>query len=310
MMQKVLITGVAGFCAKHLAGRLLNESKLIVIGLDLFDSPPENIDLDDYFAVDLGNYKQVKQAIHIIKPDIVYHLAGTFRGSPHEIYKVNFLGGVNLLESIKKITPQARVLLVGSAAEYGSIPADNMPIREDVQCNPINAYGLSKYALTLAGINYFRTDSLKICIARPFNIVGAGIPPTLVIGAILKRAKKAMADGSSVVKIGNVNTKRDFIAVEDVVEGYLQLINAERWGEIFNICSGQPRSIRSVIELLLANSVRPLKLEIESDLVRNADVETVYGSYRKAKISFGFNPNYDFEESLRSTWNFEIGALN
>ena len=310
MIEKVLITGISGFCATHLARYLSSQRKLVLFGLDINNSSPEGTPIDEYISADICDYKQISRIIQRIKPDKIFHLAGRFSGSPVEIYNVNFLGGVNLLESIKEFAPKSRVLLVGSAAEYGYVPAENMPIKEDFRCNPIDPYGLSKFALTLGGLNYTRANSLKVCVARPFNIIGAGIPPTLVIGAILQRARKALKDGSYVIKIGNLDTKRDFIAVEEVVEGYIQLINAEQWGEIFNICSGQSRSIRSVVEILLSNSRKPFKLEVDSTLVRTSDVKTVFGSFEKARLSFDFNPKTTIQESLTAAWNFEIGGLN
>ncbi len=310
-MQKVLITGGSGFCARHLTRRLAKEDNIQIIGLDLTKSPPTDIPLDDYISADVSNQVQVENAIHKIRPDIIYHLAGLAGGSAADIYRVNFMGGVCLLESIVEFSPDVRVLLVGSASEYGYVTEAEMPVTEEHPCNPSGAYGLSKYALTMVAMDYYRNLNLKVAVARPFNIIGEGVSSSLVVGAVLKRAKMALADNSDpVVTVGNLDTERDFISVEDAVEGYLKLMQGEHWGEVFNICSGKPRTIRSVIEQLLSHSKRPVRLEVDPALIRTSDIQTIYGSWEKANRAFGFIPKTSLEDSLKDAWNHTIGRMN
>lgn len=310
-MTRALITGVCGFCAAHLAKKLASGGDIRTIGIDIRGRPPQRLPLDDYISVDMGDRLQVSDTVARVKPDLVFHLAGLVRGNAAELFRVNLLGGVHLMEAILESAPDARTLVVGSAAEYGHVPESEMPITEEHPCNPIGPHGLSKYSLTLAAVDYARNRGLKVSVARPFNIVGAGVPESLVVGAILHRATKALAESDDpVVTIGNLDTERDFVAVEDAVDGYLRMVQSDHWGEVFNICSGQPCSIRSVVEGLLSYSPKPIRLRVDPALVRPADVKTVYGDYGKANRLLGFVPATSLDSALRSAWDHEMEGVN
>jgi len=308
-VKSVLITGAGGFCARHLAERLAGEGDFHIAGLDLHAQAPDGVPLDDYLPVDLGEASQVAAAVGRVRPEMVFHLAGLVKGHPSDLYRVNLLGSIHLFESLRDAAPQARVLAVGSAAEYGRVDEADMPITEEHVCRSFGAYGLSKYGLTLAAKDYAHSHGMKVTVVRPFNIVGAGIPPSLVVGAVLQRAKEALAaEAEPVVDIGNLDTQRDFIAVEDAVDAYVRLIQGEHWGEVFNICLGRPRSILSVVELLLSFSARPVHLRVDPALVRPSDVQTVYGSREKAERAFGFRPTTSLEDSLHAAWEAAMGS--
>ena len=158
-----------------------------------------------------------------VRPDLVFHLAGIQQGEAKDIYRTNVMGAVHLLEAVRQECHSSRVLLVGSAAEYGLVGKNELPVTESTPCKPQGPYGLSKYASTLAGLDWSRQFGMKVVIARPFNIIGAGISPNLFAGALLARAREALAtQGDPMVKVGNMESQRDFIAVEDVVEAYMR----------------------------------------------------------------------------------------
>jgi len=242
-------------------------------------------------------------------PDLVFHLAGITQGSATNIYRTNTLGGINLLEAVRLHCPNARILIVGSAAEYGYVSHEKMPIREDYPCHPNGAYGLSKYAVTLAAQDATRVDGLKTVVVRPFNIVGAGMPDSLVIGAVIKRAKQALASaGQPVVTVGNLDTERDFIAVDDVISAYITLLRGEAWGEVFNICTGQPHRIRDIVEEVLGYASQTITLQVDPALLRPTDIRSVYGSHEKATTIFGFCPRTELHQALYAAWHAVMGA--
>lgn len=310
-MARILITGVCGFCGGHLVNLLRADGISTIYGADIHGSRSKFLNLTRYFALDITDEEQVNQTIRSVQPDMVFHLAGKSSGTALEIYRANFLGGVHLLQAISKFAPHARVLMVGSAAEYGYVPEEDMPIVENHPCNPITPYGISKYSATLAALNYADSSNIKVVVARPFNIVGAGVPSSMVIGAVLERAKQALArQGEAVVTVGNLDTERDFISVEDVVNCYTQLIQREHWGQVYNICSGHPKPIRSLVEQILQFSDRPIRLKVDPVLCRPTDVPRVYGSMSKLKASLGFVPNIALENTLKSAWDYAIeGSL-
>ena len=303
-MRRILITGAAGFSGTHLARHLARREPSRIVGIDVAPSPPPDAALDDYVCASVLDTVALADLLREARPDFVFHLAGIAAGRPTEIYRVNLLGGISVLECICEVVPAARVLVVGSAAEYGPVAESDLPITEDCPCKPSGPYGISRHSLTTAALGYWREFGLRTIVARPFNIIGAGLPATLVVGAVLRRIQEAVqGQADPRIVAGNVETQRDFVAVEDVVEAYDRLLESDRWGEVFNLCSGQPRSIGSVIHRLIAMSGRSIRLEIDPALLRTGDPPAIFGSWQKAYRAIGFTPKTGIEESLRSAWD-------
>ena len=282
--------------------RLVCEREVEVYGADIGANQRGGF-LAAYFRVDVDDREQVDRAIREAAPDWVFSLAGVAQGNTDLIYRVNLIGSINLLESVKQYAPDARVVMVGTAAEYGFVEENELPIVEDTPCRPSGHYGISKLAMTQAALCYANQFGLNVSVARPFNIVGPGIPTSLVLGAVLERARRALAEGGEVVTVGNVDTERDFIAVDDVVDAYVSMARSNCRGEVYNICSGEPRRIRDVIELALARAPRRLRLKIDQALVRASDPRRLYGSYEKAERSFGFRPRVRIDDSIAAAWD-------
>ena len=307
-MKTALITGARGFFGAQLAEVLAWNGDFRVVGLDLLPGGAVGGPCGDYVVADLADAFQTERTIQQIQPDLVFHLAGQVRGNAGDLYRANLMAGIYLLEALRLHRPDARVIVTGSAAEYGPVAAD-APVSENHPCNPRGDYALSKYALTLASLDAVRRHGTKVVVARPFNLVGPGVPPSLVVGAVLGRLKAALASpGEAVVTIGNLDTQRDFLAVKDAAQAYLALIQGEAWGEIFNICSGVPTTIRSVLETLLTFSPRQIRLETDPALVRPSDTTVVYGSWEKASSVFGFRPTTPLHEALYSAWKYSMGS--
>jgi GDP-4-dehydro-6-deoxy-D-mannose reductase len=299
---RVLITGALGFTGRHLVERLRSDGEHQIVGTDCAAHAPRAGNLDEYHPADAGDYRQLLSVVQKARPDWIFHLAGMFRGSSADIYRINLLASVNLLEAIKNECPHASVLLVGSAAEYGIWPAAEMPLDENHECRPVGAYAVSKYSMTLAALDYARTAGIKAVVARPFNLIGAGLPGSLVVGAILQRMKLALNDGDPSITIGNTSSFRDFIAVEDAVDAYVKLIQSEQRGEVFNVCSGEPTSIDSVIQTLLSYLPKPIKVVSDAALLRRDDAQLVVGNPAKLKRVCGFSPRISLPDALRSTF--------
>jgi GDP-4-dehydro-6-deoxy-D-mannose reductase len=303
IVRAALITGAGGFCARHLAKRLKAEGGVRIAGLDHVLLTPPWIPAEDYFAVDLRDQAQVETAIRTVQPSWVFHLAGVTKAGGGDIFGANLMGCIYLLEAVAAHAPDARVLLAGSAAEYGAVPRHCLPVSEQRPCRPVGTYAISKYAATLAGLDYAQHLGMRVVVARPFNIVGAGVPPGLVVGALLDRAWQALQSKDEVVvEVGNLDSERDFIAVEDVTEAYIRMVQGCFWGEVFNICSGQAWSIRQIAMSLFSHSPRPIRLAVDPALVVRDEVDISYGSWEKANRAFGFRPTTRLEEALRAAW--------
>jgi GDP-4-dehydro-6-deoxy-D-mannose reductase len=311
-MRRVLITGVNGFCARHLIRRLTAGGDHEVYGTDIHAAPATPLGLKHYTPIDLSSEAQVEELVKRLRPDDIFHLAGRQRGTPRELYRVNFLGALHLLDAVKRFAPHARVLMVGSAAEYGHVPRASMPVAESFPCRPLNAYGISKFAATSMARDYALNHGIQAVTARPFNIVGPGVSEELLLGAVLARVRRAAARGKGPlpIAVGHLDTERDFIAVDDVVDAYIAMLGASSWGEVFNICSGVPRTVRSVLEMLARHSDRPIHWKVDPELVRPADVPCMFGSFEKAKAAFGFEPRSPLGAAIEAAWHAAMGTRN
>lgn len=305
-MKTTLVTGVNGFSGQHLVNRLTRDT-IRVIGLDIQEHLQATSPDIEYHQVDVGDYEALSRTIRSIQPDCIFHLAGIGYGPFQDVYRTNALGTIQLLESVLAAGIDPGILLVGSAAEYGRVVESELPVTEESPCRPVTPYGLSKHFATLAGQSYFRRFGMKIVVARAFNLVGAGIPGSLVVGALLARAKSALSSTAPpVVTAGNLRSRRDFISVTDAVEAYLRIVKGDFWGEIFNICSGHAWTIDEVAKKLFANSPRRIEVVVDPDLVRSAEVDVIYGCNGKARRLLGFESRTPLEEALKSAWEHQI----
>jgi GDP-4-dehydro-6-deoxy-D-mannose reductase len=308
--MKALVTGVGGFCGLHLVARLRQEAGLKITGLDRMMCSPAQLGVDEYLQCDVTEDGAVDSAIESCRPDWIFHLAGLSGDSvsPVCIYEVNLAGTVRLLEAVRRGVPECGVLLVGSFAEYGCIDPSQLPVSEETACHPVGTYGISKYAASLIGMDYAQRFGLKVIVARPSNIVGPGISRSLVVGAMLARAKSALASSQPVMKVGDFDSERDFIAASDAADAYVRLVQSGISGEIFNICSGRSYSIKHIAELLVANSPRPITLEFDPGLLRPSAIRRIFGSGKKAERAIGFRSTTPIEQALKAAWRAEVEA--
>ncbi len=302
-MHVALVTGATGFCGTHLLARLRAEGGIRIVGTGKRREPSQLFRADDYLQMDMQDRELVSRCIAQVKPDTVYHLAGTSGTTAEQMYQTNLLGSVFLLEALRVSAPRARILLVGSAAEYGVVASASLPVSEDHPCQPVSAYGASKHAVTTWGLRYAQQNRMKVVVARPFNIIGPGTPSNLLVGAVVARAREALqSPRPPVVRVGNLDTVRDFLAVSDVVDAYVRMVWASCWGEVFNICSGRPSSVRTVVSTLLSFSSRQIHLTVDPTLFRNADTPAMYGNPEKARRKLGFRVTCSLERCLKETW--------
>jgi GDP-4-dehydro-6-deoxy-D-mannose reductase len=306
-MVRVVITGGSGFCGTHLAKYLRRTGHYEIIGASIRWSSDSRQLFDKTFDLDMRNAENVRTFVRTSNPDFIYHLAGITAGSSRKIYETNVLGTLYLLEAVQAFAPNAALLIVGSAAEYGAIPPDDLPVSETHSCSPITAHGISKYAATMASLDLARREGLKIICVRPFNVIGPGMPSSLVIGALIRRMQALNnSQTNRALRVGRLDTQRDFVSVYDLVEGYCQIMGSESWGEVVNFCSGEATSISSIIHMLFKLTGKEFPLEVDPHLLRPSDVLSMYGSWEKAYRLCGFTPKRSLEETLRDTWAYAM----
>ncbi|MDH5523642.1 MAG: NAD-dependent epimerase/dehydratase family protein [Desulfobulbaceae bacterium] len=294
--MKVLVTGASGFTGRHLVDFLNSK------GCEVFSLGRTKVLNATHFPLsDVCDRQKILSVVQQVRPDHLFHLAGSTESVDYTAaFNVNTVFGTELLAALEfeGLEEHTRVLFVGSAAEYGLVSADTLPVTEKFCPAPYNVYGISKLAQTQMALAWGR-EGRKIVVVRPFTIMGPGMPAHLAIGDFVGQIKAILNGSSSTTLItGNIDVSRDFLHVSDIVDIYWRLVNApDSYGKIVNVCSGFPLSLRSIVEYLLQNHACDITLEQSKDRMRQVDMETHYGDHTRL---FDLIGEYQFTSWQRS----------
>ena len=299
--MKILITGASGFTGYHMVGYLLAlpRSDLEMFGLYNTHNPGDRNGCI-YIKGDLCDRDGTRALIRSVSPDAVLHLAGINRGTLHDLLHINVLGTQNLLDAVVQEKPDCRVLVVGSSAEYGY--AGLGPIAEDAPLRPVGAYGISKVAEDLLARSYASTQDLGVVVVRPFNLIGPGQPASFVCGRIVEQVLAINAGIRESLRLGNIDSRRDFIDVRDAVSGYWQVLSHARFDEFYmgkavNIGSGRATSIREILTCMEAITRRTYLVELSEDWGSEL-IPTQKSDNTRITTTSGWRPSIPLRRSL------------
>ena len=261
-------------------------------------------------VADITQPEAVRQVVAEAQPDLVIHLAAQSSVSaswkdPSGTLRVNAGGTIHLLEALRSEQLTPRVVLVGSGEQYGMVHPEDNPIREECPFRPANPYAASKAAQDLYGYQYFVAYGLPILRARPFNHFGPRQTSTFVIANFARQIALIEAEKAEpVLSVGNLQARRDFLPVEDVVAAYLAIAEQGRPGEAYNIGSGQARSIRAMLDLLLTFARRSIQLREDPARLRPVDVPLLEADTSRLRADTNWRPAVQFESALQGTLNY------
>ncbi len=311
--MRTLITGVAGFVGRHLARELAKNPEEELNGADHLALGGTGEDevlrchLKSHRPLDVTNFEQVRACILESKPDRVVHLAAQASGfesigKPAETYKVNAIGGLNVLEAARIDAPEAVILLVGSADVYGK-GAPGQKLREDAPMKPMNAYALSKAAQDGLGELYGTAYGLKVIRTRTFSHTGPGQNPRFALAGWADQLARIDAGLLvSEIKVGNVEGVRDYGDVRDVVRGYALLLDRGGPGEAYNVCTGHGHIMRHLLDTLCGIAgFRPTIVQ-DPGRVRSHDSDFLVGDPRKVQAKTGWSPEIPIERTLEDLY--------
>lgn len=247
--MRILITGAAGFTARYLDSLLRKDANN-----ELYYNDISKVARDNWIVCDLIDYNSVQDMIEMIRPEYIYHLAGSFSNDYETDYKINVITTKNLLESILKLGLKSRVLLVGSSAEYGMVLEKENPINEEHALNPVSIYGLTKVYQTYLMKYYVNVKDMDVVIARTFNLLGKGATDRLFIGRLHKQIEEYKKGNIKKIVLGNLNHKRDYINIKEAVIYYEVIIKYGKPGEIYNVGSGKSILIGELLENILRDN--------------------------------------------------------
>jgi GDP-4-dehydro-6-deoxy-D-mannose reductase len=301
--MRVLITGASGFAGGHLA-RACVAAGDEVVGLSRTGAP--GAESAEGLALDLRDARAVLDAVHRLRPELIYHLAalshiGRSWEEPAETVMDNMSSAVNVLEAIRHGSPGARVVWVSSCEVYGR--PERLPVDERAALAPANPYAVSKSAGDLLAAVYAAAHGLDIVRARPFNHAGPGQLPIFIVSSLARQAAGARLSGATKLRIvtGNPDTRRDFTDVRDVVRAYRLL--AERGDPgVYNVSTG--RSISAAEQVgLIAELMAPIEIEHEVDpaRVRANEVMDLRGANSRLRTATGWQPEIPFRQTMSDT---------
>lgn len=254
----VLVTGAGGFIGRHLCAALAAGGvELAAIGSA---ASAARCEVDAFFEVDgVPDARTLAELLDRVRPEQVYHLAGTARASSADVlYAVNLLYGVRLLEACAALSEPPRVIFAGSAAEYGPAPGPAHRFSESDPTRPLNTYGASKLAQTLHACAQGR---VPIVVARMFNPVGEGMPVSTALGRFLDQIACMPPDGG-VIECGPLHALRDVSDVKDVARALVSLGRAPSASGVYNLCSGEPTRMSELADALSAVAPFPLTFRV------------------------------------------------
>jgi GDP-4-dehydro-6-deoxy-D-mannose reductase len=303
----ILITGATGFVGTHLRRYFLAQTDWDITGTCYPESPPPPMDpqREALHFLDLRDAEATRALLAQSPPDYVIHLAAqshvpTAYKDPWGTLDNNIRGQLNLLEAFKALSLAPRTLVIGSGEEYGRASADELPLVEDHPLRPENPYSVSKVTQDVMGYQYFISFKLPIIRIRPFNHVGPGQSARFVLPAFASQVAGIEAGKQApVMRVGNLEPARDFTDVRDVVRAYHLALTHGKPGEVYNIASGTPRTIQSLVDQLIALATVPIRVEIDPERYRPADVPVFYGSAAKLKQDAGWEPEIPFEQTIQ-----------
>lgn len=210
-------------------------------------------------------------------PDVIFHLAGrTQAPDAAEFYRANTLLTAQLLDAVAASPNRPLVILAGSAAEYGKVAPDCVPVSESHPCLPQSDYGISKYAQTLmAGLR--ASANLRIVVARIWNPVGANMPRHLALGSFATQIASLPSEGG-ILRVGNLAVERDFIDVAEVARIMAALAtHPGAIGQVVNVCSGRAFRLRDLVQSMIRLAGRPIAIEVDGRRVRPDETMRLFG---------------------------------
>lgn len=278
MTKRILLTGAAGFTGHHFTKAAQHAG---------YEVQPLSADLTDA--------KAVAAETAAAAPDYVVHLAAISAITHTDeaaFYRVNLFGTQNLLKALAALPKlPKRVLLVSSSNVYGNVLVS--PIDETTCPVPVNHYAISKLAMErLAGMF---AERLALVMVRPFNYTGVGHDARFVIPKLIEHFNRRAVS----VDLGNLAVEREFNDVRSVCDAYLRLLQLGQPGQTYNVCSGRPVSLKTVIDALKRITGHDLQVNVNSDFVRANEVHRLCGNPAKLEACIGPLQHPPLEETLR-----------
>lgn len=311
--MKALVTGISGFVGSHMAEFLLLKG-VEVVGTIRNRSRMNHIEhlSKDLHLVEceLRDPFSVETLVKTEKPDLIFHLAAqsfvpTSWNSPMDTISNNISGQLNIFEAVRRFGVPAKIQIACSSEEYGHVEPHEAPILESNPLRPLSPYAISKVAQDLMGYQYHKSYGVHVVRTRTFNHTGPRRGEQFVTSNFAKQiADIEKGLKAPVIHVGNLEAKRDFTDVRDVVRAYWLALEKGEPGEAYNIASGTTWRISEMLQLLLSFSDVDIEVRPDPARMRPSDVELLLGNYDLFHAATGWRPEIPFERTMEDLLNY------
>ena len=316
---RVLITGATGFAGRHLSAHCAALGHEVHA---LTRPGREGHLLRGVIAhhADLRDPASVAGVLERSRAEGVVHLAGASSvgrsfAEPVQTWEINLGGTIGVLEALRNAAPSIPALIVTSGEIHGRVPVEDLPVTAATPLNPVSPYGASKAAADLAAAQYRAAYGVNAIRVRAFNHVGPGQDPRFVLPNVARQIARAERDGlaSVEVAVGNLDTRRDFIDVRDMVRAYGLLLERGDPDAVYLACGGESLPVRRLIEGLAPHARIPVTFRSDAGLRRDGEQPDLYGSPARLRADTGWTPEIPIDRTLADTldwWRASVAAEN
>jgi len=306
---KALIIGGAGFVGDYLINHLVDDIKWD-ISVTKMSMETLNNDKAKIYDLDILDKVQITEVLEKVRPAYIFHIAAQSSvalswKNPGLTIDVNIKGSVNVMDAIRVLDYKPRMLFIGSGEEYGHIKPEESPITEDNIVRPGNIYAATKVCQNMIGKIYSDAYDMDIMMVRAFNHIGPNQAPMFVVADFCKQVVEIeRGEKEPIIYTGNLNAKRDFTDVRDVVRAYGLLIQKGKKGETYNIGSGNAIAIQEILDRILKLSKVEIRNEVDADKIRPVDVPIIEANIEKVNESTGWIPMISLDTTLLETLEY------
>ncbi len=307
--MRAFITGMTGFVGGHLVASFLADGVGVHGTLlpDVGETPPAGTIGHE---VDITDPEAMTALLGTIAPDAIVHLAavasvGQSFSDPSGTWHINVEGTRGVLEGMRIAVPAARMVVALSGEEYGRVPLDQLPVTEHTPLNPLSPYAESKVEADRLCEQYHRDHGLVVLRLRAFNQLGPGQDPRFVVPSICRQIARAEVAGEALcrLKLGNLDSRRDFLDVRDVVRAYRLLLDRGDPDRVYLAGAGRSESVRELVDIAVSLARIPVEVMVDASRVRASEQADLYALPR-ALNDLGWAPRIPLEQSIGDTLDY------